>query len=78
VCLCLWDPRGQFDPEDGKCLESAVCCWNMPCEKYDGTTPFECGRGGGSVDDGGVTPKNCSWSTASAECRCTPPLVNAG
>jgi len=50
----------------------------MPCEKYDGTTPFECGRGGGSVDDGGVTPKNCSWSTASAECRCTPPLVNAG
>lgn len=78
--MSLWDSRDLvLTPPEYACPPGEVCCGNIPCQKYDGGNAFECVRGGGgSVDGGTLTPKNCSWSDDTSQCRCTPPLVNAG
>lgn len=74
-CTCLFDNRA-VDPQDVSCPANGVCCWNMPCEKWNDA--FQCLRGGGSLD--GVTPQNCAWSVDSqnvGHCNCAAPLVHA-
>jgi hypothetical protein len=75
-CTCLYDNRLN-DTQNDSCPPGKVCCWNMPCEKWE--DPFQCLRGGGSLD--GTTPANCDWvplDGGGEGCRCRAPLVNAG
>src|SRR5205085_3437216 len=72
-CSCLFD-NGASDPQDLSCPVGTTCCWNMPCEKWDGSSELECVRGGGSPD--GFTPKNCAWHAGEESCTCAPPLVH--
>jgi hypothetical protein len=81
-CQCLWDDR---NPQEvvTQCPPGEVCCWNAPCERFDGLTPALCvAGGGGSVvsaeDEIILIPNHCSYSSDQGECRCTPPLVDAG
>lgn len=73
-CSCLFDNRLN-DSQNATCPPGGLCCWNMPCEKWDGTSAFECLRGGGSLD--GLTAKHCGWTPeeGGGTCRCVPPLV---
>jgi hypothetical protein len=69
-CFCIWDSRNA--PSSGTCPPGDVCCWSLPCEKCDQVNDgnqFTCEQFGAP---------NCSWNADSGECRCTPPLVNAG
>lgn len=73
-CFCLFDNR-LHNSQDATCPPGGPCCWNMPCEKWDGTSSSECLRGGGSPD--GITAKHCGWTPeeGGGTCRCVPPLV---
>jgi hypothetical protein len=75
-CSCLFDNL-LHNSQDATCPENGTCCWNMPCEKWDGTSQFECLRGGGSPD--GIEPKHCGWTPeeGGGTCRCVPPLVHS-
>lgn len=77
-CQCLWDDR---NPQAvlTQCPPGEVCCWNAPCERYDGLSQYDCAIGGGGSFDGqNVIEKHCSYNFDSNECRCAPPLVDAG
>src|SRR4051812_32959410 len=80
-CTCLFDNLGS-DPNDVSCPEGTTCCWNMPCEKWDGSDELLCVRGGGGSFDavGVATPHHCGWTVDSdniGHCACVPPLVHS-
>ena len=79
-CHCLWDDR---NPQEvvTECPPGEVCCWNMPCFRWDAMSAFDCILGGGGrfeVSEGGeggeLFPKNCS-SSEDLICGCAWPLV---
>ena len=74
-CSCLFD-NFSTNPNDVSCPPDGPCCWNMPCEKWDSTSEYQCLRGGGSLD--GITPKDCGWTPTEVggTCGCVPPLVH--
>lgn len=74
-CSCLFDDL-DGNSQTAICQPGLPCCFDMPCEKWDGTSVYECLRGGGSLD--GITPKNCGWSPeeGGGTCGCVPPLVH--
>ena len=74
-CSCLFDDL-DGNSQTAICQPGLPCCFDMPCEKWDGTSAYECLRGGGSLD--GITPKNCGWTPeeGGGTCGCVPPLVH--